>query len=356
VSIIAEFTIQYEQYLNPEGKLSTPLPSFFKEHPEALKKLYELMVLLRVFDTKAINLQRTGKMGTYASTLGQEAVSVGIGYAMKDNDVLVPYYRDYGAFLQRGVTLTQILQYWGGDERGSDFQGHREDFPICVPIATQFLHAAGIATAFRYRKEPRAVVVTGGDGSTSQGDFYEALNVAGEWQLPVVFVINNNQWAISVSRKEQTHCKTLAQKAIAAEMPGIQVDGNDVIAVCQVVHEALHRAREGNGPTLIEAINYRLCDHTTADDASRYVPKEELTLAWEQEPIKRFRHYLETQSLWNEKEEQSLQTRCQEEVTKAIEEYATIPPQPITAMFDFMYETPPKSLKLQRAIAEQFKE
>lgn len=352
MSRIAEFSIEYQQCLAATGELVTPLPAFATQ-ADALINLYEWMVLLRVFDTKAINLQRTGKMGTYASSLGQEAVFVGIGNAMQATDVFVPYYRDSGVLLQRGATIMQLLQYWGGDERGSDFKEYREDFPVCVPIATQFLHAAGIATAIKYRHQKRAVVVTGGDGSSSKGDFYEALNVAGEWQLPVVFIINNNQWAISVPRAAQTHCKTIAQKAIAGGMPGIQVDGNDVIAMRDAVEQALQRARNGEGPTLIEAVTYRLCDHTTADDATRYVPKEQIEKAWQAEPIRRLRQYLEQHHQWDEEKEQQLQQRCQEQVNAAVEDYVATPLQPVSSIFDYMYETLPKSLQQQRQAAEQ---
>ena len=356
LTAVAEFSIQYLQFQNHQGELTQALPATIND--QILIKMYEAMALTRLFDTKAINLQRTGQLGTYPSCHGQEAIGAGIGFAMRPEDVFYPYYRDHAVFLLRGLPMSDILTYWNGDERGSASvdNPNSQDFPICVPIAGQCLHATGGAFAFKYRDEARVAVTTIGEGGTSKGDFYEAINLAGAWQLPLVFVVNNNQWAISTPISEQTACETIAQKAIGAGFEGIQVDGNDIIAVLAAMQYALDKARSGKGPTLIEALTYRLCDHTTADDASRYVPKEELTLAWEQEPIKRFRHYLETQSLWNEKEEQSLQTRCQEEVTKAIEEYATIPPQPITAMFDFMYETPPKSLKLQRAIAEQFKE
>ena len=189
------------------------------------------MVLTRVFDKKAIALQRTGKMGTYPSSLGQEAISVAIGSVMQKDDVLFPYYREYGAQFLRGVTMTEIFQYWGGDERGMDYKGPQKDFPICVPIATHAPHAVGVAYAMKLRKEPRVAVFVCGDGATSKGDFYEAMNAAGLWKLPVVFVVNNNQWAISVRREIQTGCQTIAQKAIAAGFDGEQVDGNDIVAV-----------------------------------------------------------------------------------------------------------------------------
>ena len=192
------------------------------ECPEALSgvlvRLYRQMVLTRLFDQKAVALQRTGRIGTYAPTLGQEAIGVAIGALMQAEDVLVPYYRDTAVQLMRGVKMEEILLYWGGDERGSAFADPAvaEDFPLCVPIATQALHACGVASAFKIRGEHRVAVTTCGDGATSKGDFLEALNVAGAWQLPVVFVVNNNQWAISVPRRIQCGAPTLAQKAIGA--------------------------------------------------------------------------------------------------------------------------------------------
>ena len=215
-----------------------PLPEFAADIDEVLR-MYRAMTCVRVFDTKAVNLQRTGQLGTYPSCLGHEAAHVGVGAAMRPEDVLAPVYREFGTQLWRGVSMAEILLYWGGDERGSDFARPRGDFAWCVPIATQTLHAAGAAMAFKVRKEPRCALSYIGDGGTSEGAFYEALNLAGARTLPVVFVIVNNGWAISVPVAAQTAAQTLAQKAVAAGIPGVQVDGNDVFAVRQVVGEAL---------------------------------------------------------------------------------------------------------------------
>src|ERR1700690_4346689 len=208
----------------------------------------------QILDAKAVNLQRTGKLGTYASCLGHEATHIGVGAAMRPEDVLAPVYREVGTQLWRGVTMREILTYWGGDERGNDFAIPRQDFPWCVPIATQTLHAAGAAMAFKVRREPRCALAYIGDGGTSEGAFYEALNLAGARGLPVVFVIVNNGWAISVPVAQQTATQTLAQKAVAAGIPGMQVDGNDVFAVRDTVAEALSAARAGAGPCVIEAL------------------------------------------------------------------------------------------------------
>lgn len=351
--VVADFEVSYHQYLNENSELVHPLPSYMT--PDMLRFLYKEMVLVRTFDTKAINLQRTGKMGTYPSILGQEAVSVAIGHAMLKEDVIAPYYRDQGLQFQRGVSMVDIFRYWGGDERGSDFRHSREDFPICVPIATQCLHATGIAKAFQYRKQPRVAVTTIGEGGTSKGDFYEALNLAGTWNLPLVFVVNNNQWAISVPRSSQTGSRTIAQKAIAGGFSGVQVDGNDVIAVRQVMGDALEKARHGHGPTLIEAITYRLGDHTTADDANRYRNKEEVQSAWEKEPIIRLRNYLIAHQFWDTEREEKLIADCQAEVAQAVEEYVQTPRQTINDVFDYTYDTITPALIEQKAYASRFK-
>lgn len=347
---IASFEIPFTQRLSQDGLLSGPLPNFAKKE-SVLLNLYRNMVRVRVFDKKAIALQRTGKMGTYAPIHGQEAISTAIGDAMAKEDVLIPYYRDYAAQFQRGVKMSEILAYWGGDERGSQYERPSEDLPICVPIASQCLHAAGVAFAFKYRKEPRAAVVCLGEGGTSEGDFYEAMNVAGAWKLPVVFVVNNNQWAISVPMTKQTAAQTIAQKAIAAGFAGVQVDGNDLLATREVIGEAIEKARRFEGPTLIEAITYRLCNHTTADDATRYQPEDEVAFARRHEPIQRFKRFLISQNLWTDHQESELLQTCAEEVQHAVDEYLSRPSQPIHSMFDYHFETLPDYLIEQRATA-----
>jgi pyruvate dehydrogenase E1 component alpha subunit len=305
---------------------------------------------VRVFDHRAIALQRTGMLGTYGACLGQEAVAVAIGHAMRPDDVLLPTYREYAAQFQRGVTLTDILLYWGGDERGMAFANAPglQDFPICIPIATHVPQAAGVAYAFKLRGERRVAVCVLGDGGTSKGDFYEGINLAGAWQLPMVIVVNNNQWAISVPRTAQTAAQTLAQKAIAAGIPGEQVDGNDVIAVRARLGDALEKARRGEGPTLIETLSYRLCDHTTADDASRYRSEQDVQAAWQREPVRRLRSYLAAQGWWDEAREKQLLAECEAEVDAAVQRYQAMPPRRPAAMFDHLYAELPQALKAQR--------
>lgn len=350
MKIVARFEIPYYQILDENSHLVSELPEFAKD-PNHLIPLYRLMVLNRLFDAKAIALQRTGKLGTYPSTRGQEAVFVGIGSALAKTDILVPYYRDVGTVIQRGVTFEDILMYWGGDERGN--ASDNGDFPFNIPIGSQTLHAAGAATAVKIRKEPRTVLVTSGDGATSEGDFYEAMNIAGVWQLPLVFVVSNNQWAISLPRNQQTAAETLAQKAIAAGFSGEQVDGNDVLAVRERVAVALQKAREKQQPTLIEAICYRQSDHTTADDASRYEPKGQRDSEWKKEPIARLQQYLQSINAWSNEKEAALQKECAHEIDQVIERYLKLSDPTPEMMFDYLYKTLPTAYTAQRMQALQ---
>jgi pyruvate dehydrogenase E1 component alpha subunit len=215
-------------------------------------------------------------------------------------------------------------------------------------------HAAGAAYAFLLRREPRVAVSIFGDGGTSKGDFYEAMNMAGVWQAPLVLVINNNQWAISVPRSRQSAARTLAQKAIAAGIDGLQVDGNDVIAVHQVVHDALDKARRGEGPTLIEALSYRLGDHTTADDATRYRDSDVVNLQWECEPLLRLRKYLTRMNVWDKAQDEELGKQCYAQVEQAVETYLAIPPPDTSAMFDHLYASLPQAMEEQLAMALSF--
>ena len=345
---VVSFDIQYHQILDAKANLVAQLPMFAKQ-AKNLIKLYQAMFKTRQFDNKAILLQRRGQLGTYASSLGQEAIGTAIGSAMKVEDVLFPAYREYAAQFLRGVTMTEILLYWGGNEQGMNFQGPTRDFPINVPISTQTTHAVGAAYAMQLRKQKRVAVCVLGDGATSRGDFYEAINAAGTWNLPIVFIINNNQWAISLPRSTQSHAETLAQKAIAAGIAGEQVDGNDVIAMKYRIDIALQKARIGKGPSVIEALSYRLCDHTTADDASRYRNKDELELNWQYEPLIRLHTYLSNMGYWSKSDQQELAEQTKQEVETAIQIYLDTPSQAPESMFDYLYYSLPDSLEEQRA-------
>ena len=344
---VARFEIRYSRFLDPKGNAVRPLPDFAADRAE-LVALYRAMVLARAFDAKAVALQRTGRLGTFPSALGQEAVGVGIAAAMRKDDVFLPSIREHGAQLWRGVSLVELFLFWGGDERGSDFAEARQDFPICVPVATHAPHAVGVALAFKLRHEQRVAVCAFGDGATSKGDVAEALNMAGVWSLPLVFVVNNNRWAISLPVAQQTAAETLAQKAIAAGIEGEQVDGNDVIAVREAVARAVVKARSGGGPHLIEALTYRLSDHTTADDARRYRSDTDVSPHWGEDPITRLRNHLVGRGIWAKADEEGLLAEVSGAVDKAVEAYLATPPQGPETIFDFTYKTLPKDLIEQR--------
>ncbi|MGE0737000.1 MAG: pyruvate dehydrogenase (acetyl-transferring) E1 component subunit alpha [Alphaproteobacteria bacterium] len=349
-STIARFEIAYLQYLDHQGRVASKLPPFADDIGE-LVKLYRAMTLTRAFDAKAVALQRTGRLGTYASSLGQEAVAVGTAAAMMPADILVPSFREHGAQLWRGATMTELLLFWGGDERGNSFAATPHDFPNSIPVGSHPPHAVGVALACKLRHEPRAVVCVFGDGATSKGDVAEALNLAGAWTLPVVFVVTNNQWAISVPRARQTAAETLAQKAIFGGITGEQVDGNDVVAVRHAVSRGCERARSGQGASWIEAVTYRLSDHTTADDASRYRSDAEVSAHWAKEPLLRLRLYLQGKGAWTKQDEEILLADINRTVNSAAEAYLQIGPQPVESIFDFIYATAPKDILAQRAAA-----
>lgn len=352
MTTVAKFEIKYQQFMDETGTfISTEAPPAFARDLPTLKQLYRDMNRVRLLDQKAYALQRTGKMGTYPAATGQEAIGVGFGSVMTKEDVLVPYYRGQASMIQHGVRMEEILLYWGGDERGSDFKNATQDFPIAVPIATQSLHATGVAKAMQMRGEKRCVFTEIGEGGTSQGDFYEAINVAGIWNLGVVFIINNNQWAISVPSKIQTNCQTYAQKAIAAGIECVQVDGNDIIAVKHAAEVAAEKARNGGGPTVIECISLRLCDHTTADDASRYRPEGELEKGWQKEPILRLRKYLQSKHAWSETDEETMLAELAQQVQQAVDNYLNTPVDKPEAMFDSLYAELPERTLAQRALA-----
>ena len=351
MTLAAKFEIEYLQYLGPDGKaVRDDLPEAARDTGRLLE-LFKQMLFVRVFDTKSVALQRTGKLGTYASCLGHEATHVGIGASTRPEDTFAPSYREYGAQFMRGVRPREVLLYWGGDERGNDFANARHDFSWCVPISTQCLHAAGAALAFKLRGEARIAVSTCGDGGSSKTDFYAALNSGGAYSLPLVLCVINNGWAISVPRSAQTGAQTLAQKGIAGGNFCLQVDGNDLIAVLEAMRIATERARSGQGTSVLEFVTYRLGDHTTADDARRYRDDAEVKAAWERDPIPRLRTWLTAQGLWSEAEENAWKEECGRLVDIEVNAYLETPVQPVEAMFDYLYADPPPELLAQRAAA-----
>lgn len=316
---------------------------------DRIREIYRDMIRMRAMDEKALKLQRQGRMGTWPPIKGQEAIQAGVAYAMEDGDWLLPAFREHGIMLLRGVPGHLIYAYWAGDERGSCYPEGVRVFPVAVPVGSQWQHGTGVGLSLKFRGENAVAVTLGGDGSTSEGDFHEAMNCAGVFQSNSVFVIQNNQWAISIPLHQQTAAETLAQKAHAYGIPGIQVDGNDVFAVYSVTREALERARNGGGPTLIEAVTYRLGDHTTADDASRYREDEEVA-EWEgRDPILRLRHFLEARGLWDEEQEQAQQAAAQAWVDEQVAALEAMPPQDPSDIFSHMYADLPPHLAEQMA-------
>jgi len=338
-----QFPIERLSVLDSDGKLDAKLEP--KLAPDDLKRLYRAMVLGRRLDERMIKLQRQGRIGTFAPIKGQEASQIGSIFTLGPKDWMVPSFRETAAMIWRGWPIEKILAFYAGRLEGGQPAPEQHDLPVTIPVATQLPHAVGLAYAIQYRGDDAVVMVYFGDGATSEGDFHEAANFAGVWHGPVVFVCQNNQWAISVPLKKQTNSRTIAQKALAYGFPGIQVDGNDVLAVYAASREAVDRARAGEGPTLIECVTYRLGMHTTADDPTKYRSEEEVTF-WEQkDPLTRFRVYLEKKKLLDA----SVEEQVDEEIARAVERFEAMPPADPLSMFDHAYAELPPGVGAQRA-------
>ena len=336
-------SIERLSILDSEGNLDTALEP--KLAADDLKRLYRAMVLGRRLDERMLKLQRQGRIGTFAPIKGQEASQIGSVFTLKPTDWLVPSFRETASMLWRGWPIEKLLSLYAGRLEGSSPGPEQRDLPVTIPVATQLPHAVGIAYGVQYRGEDAVVMTYFGDGATSEGDFHEACNFAGVWHVPVVFVCQNNQWAISVPLKKQTNSRTIAQKAIAYGFPGIQVDGNDVLAVYAASREAVERARGGEGPTLIECVTYRLGVHTTADDPTKYRTDEEVK-AWEQkDPLTRFRAYLEKKNVL----EPALEEKIDEEIARGVERFEAMPPADPLGMFEHAYAELPAHLVAERA-------
>jgi pyruvate dehydrogenase E1 component alpha subunit len=337
------FHVEHLSILDSDGHLDTALEP--KLSDEDLKVLYRGMVLGRRLDERMVRLQRQGRIGTFAPTKGQEAAQLGSAFTLRRTDWMVPSFRETAAMIWRGWPIEKLLLFFAGHVEGGRPELDQRDLPITIPVATQLPHAVGLAYAAQYRGDDVVVMAYFGDGATSEGDFHEALNFAGVWHVPVVFVCQNNQWAISVPLKKQTHSRTIAQKALAYGLPGIQVDGNDVLAVYAAAREAVDRARAGDGPTLIECVTYRLGVHTTADDPTKYRSDEEVAM-WEQkDPLTRFRAYLEKRNLLDA----GIESEIDEEIAAAVHRFESEPPADPLTMFDHVYAELPPDLQAQRA-------
>jgi len=330
--ILASFAVKRLSILDPDGKVDAALMPPFSD--AELTRMYEAMVLARTFDERAVALQREGRLGTYPPIMGQEAAQVGSALALSPEDWVFPSFREVGVHLTLGYPTVQLLQYWTGDERGQQAPARLNIFPFCVAVASQIPHAVGAALAARYRRDPIAVVAYFGDGATSKGDFHEGFNMAGVFRLPLVFICQNNQWAISVPLKGQTAAASLAQKAIAYGFEGVQVDGNDPFAVYRATRQALDKARSGAGPTFIECLTYRMADHTTADDASRYRPAEEVALWRERDPILRLERFLAGCGLWSEAVGREVRERAAGVIDAAAREMEALPPPALAELFE----------------------
>lgn len=346
VTNLMSFNVPRIEIMDLDGNVDTTLMPDLS--PEQIAELYRIMVFTRRLDERMLKLQRQGRLGTFARVLGQEAAHIGPTYAMRDHDWLVPAFRETGSFVVRGIPMEKVLQYWGGDERGSRFTDGSRVLPISVPVGTHMLHAVGIGWAMKQDRERAAVLTIFSDGATSEGDFHEAMNFAGVFQAPVVFLCQNNQWAISVPFKRQTAAASIAQKAIAYGMPGYQVDGNDIFAMYRVTRDALERARNGEGPTLIEAHTYRLSDHTTSDDARKYRPPEEIAYWQERDPLERLAKYMRGRQLLDDAMEAEVAAQAEAEVNQTVKAFESIDSPAPEDMFAYLYAELTPVLKAQR--------
>ncbi len=337
--------------LNPDGTLNGPAPDL---SPEQLQAMHRVMVEARVFDERAVNLQRQGRLGTFAPLSGQEAAQVGSAFALRKTDWLFPSYREHAACALHGQPWLDILKYWGGNEDGSRVPDDVNIFPVAIPIATQIIHAVGAAWAAKIQGKDDATLVFFGDGGTSEGDFHEGLNFAGVFKTATVFLCQNNFYAISLPRESQTSSESIAQKAISYGIEGIQVDGNDVLAMYQMTKEAFDRGRAGEGPTLIEAQTYRYGPHTTADDPTRYRDSAEVDQWKERDPIERLKNYMISQSIWDDGKEEALWEDVRAQMAKVVEDYEALPERPVEEIFKYTFEEMPWHLEEQLAELKDF--
>lgn len=345
---IGPFSVSYVQVLDENGDVDKDLEPDLSE--EQLMKLYRSMFLAREGDQRMLKMQRQGRVGTFGPSSGQEACVCAPCHAMTEKDWFVSAFREFGGYVARGMPISNIFLFHNGYEEGNLLEPLTRTLPISIIVGAQLLHAAGIGYAMKHRGEKdSAAVAFFGDGATSQGDFHEALNFAAVWQAPVVFICQNNQWAISVPRKNQTRSETLAQKAIAYGVPGYQVDGNDALAVYKVTKEALDRAHSGQGPTLIEAVTYRLMMHTTADDPTKYRSEEEVKEWWKKEPLIRFRMYLEKKGIWDADKQAAMEAEIKGEVDAAVKEFESRTDFKPDAPFDHVFGTRHDVIEEQRA-------
>ncbi len=347
-TIDLDTSIEYLSILNEDGELDESLePSITTEK---LLEMYQAVLLGRKFDERMLHLQRQGRIGTFPPIKGQEAAQIGSIFHLRPQDWFVPSFRETAAEIWRGRSLESILFYYNGYNEGTVIPKDQRDLPMSVPVGSQIIHATGVAYGAKYRKTDEIVFTYFGDGATSEGDFHEGLNCAAVYQVPVVFICQNNHWAISIPLQKQMHTPTIAQKAIAYGMPGIRVDGNDILAVYAATAEAAERARNGGGPTLIECVTYRVAMHTTADDPSKYRTKKEVEVWEKRDPIPRFESYLRQKGCVSDEDLKDMEEQILQKIQRAVdsaEQKMKEMGDPID-MFDHLYNEMPDYLKKQR--------
>ena len=345
--------IDFLSILDAEGNLDESLEPDIPE--EILLRMHATMLLGRRFDERLLNLQRQGRIGTFPPITGQEASQIGAVAVLRDSDWMVPSFRETAAEIWRGRTLESVIIANNGFSEGAQIPEDSHNLPVSIPVGSQMLHAVGIGFGIRYRKKDDVVMTFFGDGATSEGDFHEALNFAGVFQTPVIFVCQNNQWAISLPRKKQTRSQTLAQKALAYGLPGIQVDGNDVLAVYAAAAEAVERARKGEGATLIECVTYRMSVHTTADDPKRYRTDDEVEDWRKRDPLTRLQKYLIRKNHLSDEKIAAAETDVKEKIQAAVDRAEQQMKEfgAPTDMFNHAYAEMPPFLKEQKEFLER---
>jgi len=345
---VADVELEPIALVAPDGTPTTET-RYRRDHPpETLGWLYELMAVTRALDAEFVNLQRQGELALFASCRGQEAAQIGSAACLRKTDWLFPQYREIGAFLLRGITPAQMGAVWRGRWHGGLGFTDKCVAPIAIPIGTHGLHAVGAAMAAQRLGEDSVTVAYLGDGAMSEGDAHEALNLASVYRAPCVFFVQNNQWAISVPASRQQAGPSIAHRAIGYGMPGVRVDGNDVLACYAVMAEAAKRARAGGGPTLIEAVTYRMGPHTTSDDPTRYQPRDEVELWAARDPIDRYRKYLQTTDVWTERLQHRVEARAARLCTDLRDATVNTPDMDIGELFDTVYAEITPTLQNQR--------
>jgi 2-oxoisovalerate dehydrogenase E1 component alpha subunit len=315
---------------------------------DLVKAFYRGLIRARTFDRKAKNLQRQGRLGTYAPFEGQEAAQVGSALALEKDDWMFPTYRDHAASITFGHSLPTVFSYWNGRVEGCVPPPGKRIAPPSVPIATQLPLATGAALAEKRKGTKNAAIAYFGDGATSEGDFHEGLNFASVFKAPIVFFNQNTNYAISVPIWKQMNSKTIAQKAVAYDIPGVRIDGNDIFIVYFETKKALERARKGDGPTLIEAVTWRYGAHTTADDPTKYRDQQESEQKREYDPVTRMESFMKANDYWDDVWIQSLHKEAYDEVEQAVKEMEAMPKPNVNHIYDHIFETPTWTIQMQK--------